>query len=484
MKNQKQSFLTYFAIIFALILTTVSASQAATFTVDSAVDSHDTNPGDGYCHSGWAICSLRAAIEEANALPGSDVINFDSSFEAPNAPKTIFLKHGQLEIHDSVKIFGPGARQLAVDGNQKTRVLLIAQEAVNVLINGLTIQHGNSYSPATLTWAAGICNFSPNAQLASVTIRNNVAAVDDQMYGEWGGGVFNDGIMRITNSTVVGNKGGLGGGIVNVGELVVANTTIINNSSQSLGGGILGQNTTIINSTITNNQATQSGGGISVGNAGALKMINTIVADNDAPSNSDINGTITSLGNNLVKNRASSSGYVASDLPDGTSPKLGVLKDNGGQTDTRALISGSPAINAGNSCINETPSCLSPYGSLHFDQRGQGFLRKLGSSVDIGAFEFSPVRNYVEISGTVLKPNGRGLNKALVTITDDRGRNRSVETDQHGNFSFAELAADESYEIKVESQRYQYMPQMLRATEDRGDVKFVPIGEAEPPDTE
>ena len=62
----------------ALLLTTVAVAgvSGATFTVDSTGDQADATPGDGVC-AGSGGCTLRAAIEEANAFAGADVIAFD-----------------------------------------------------------------------------------------------------------------------------------------------------------------------------------------------------------------------------------------------------------------------------------------------------------------------------------------------------------------------------------------------------------------------
>lgn len=68
-------------VIVALVLVvTSSAAQAAgPFIVDSTSDTSDASAGDGVCDDGAGNCTLRAAIEEANALPGPDEINFNIS---------------------------------------------------------------------------------------------------------------------------------------------------------------------------------------------------------------------------------------------------------------------------------------------------------------------------------------------------------------------------------------------------------------------
>lgn len=489
MKNQKKLYLTYFVMIFALILTTVSSAQAVTFTVNKALDSHDTNPGDGFCDSGNAICSLRAAIEESNALPGPDYILFSNYFKVAKAPRTIVLEYGQLEIKSDLTINGPGARQLMIDADGKSRVFSVKPppgvEKIIVLISYLTIQNGYLYVPVFVTQGAGIINWG-NLLLSSVTVRDNVGIGDNLEQSEQGGGIANFGFLNLVDSTVSGNKAGVGAGIYNTGVLYTYNSTISDNISYWRGGGIfnLGEDEVWIrNTTIANNFAqTMEGGGISNPFNRPFYMVNTIVANNLAQSNNDIEGAINSVGNNLVRTRGTSSGYLASDLPDGTDPKLGALKNNGGPTNTRALFSGSPAIDAGNNCY--VANLINCSGDFYYDQRGHGFPRRVGRIVDIGAFEHQGEFAIVQIRGKVLKPNGRGLNNALVSLTGDDGEPRSVETDQHGNFSFDNIRTGERYIIKVESHHYAYAPQDLLVTEEGGDVKFVPVGEAEPPDTE
>src|SRR5882762_10955183 len=65
---------------------------AASFTVNTQSDTHDVNPGDGQCADADGNCSLRAAIEESNALPGFPpvVITLPSG--------TYVLTLGELEV--------------------------------------------------------------------------------------------------------------------------------------------------------------------------------------------------------------------------------------------------------------------------------------------------------------------------------------------------------------------------------------------------
>jgi hypothetical protein len=313
--------------------------------------------------------------------------------------------------------------------------------------------------------------------LTGVTVRDNYAINENDPYqGEIGGGIGNYGYLLLNGSTVSGNKAGVGAGIYNAGVMHVRNSTLSGNSSFSAGGGIYqpkGQ-ARFVNTTIVNNQSQISaGGGIMVW-SGELYLANTIVASNYAQSNNDIAGNIISDGNNLIKTRGTSTGYVASDLPDGTNPWIGTLKNNGGQTDTHALNSTSPAIDAGSNCSFLLPAGCD--GEFYYDQRGVGFARKVGRAIDIGAFEFQGEEQQVlvRLAGKVLKPNGSGLNKAIVTLTGTDGAPREAETDAQGNFNFFEVVPGRSYIVSVEGKRYSYAPQSVFVTEERQNLSFVP----------
>jgi hypothetical protein len=192
----------------------------------------------------------------------------------------------------------------------------------------------------------------------------------------FGGGIFNEGTLKMADCTIANNaSGGAGGGICNSlsGNLWLANCTIAcNTASQYQGGGIDNENPTA---------------GVTFGN--------TIIASNSAGgSGADIYGYIQSLGSNLIGNQqgiyfptgspyhdpAGITGLQPSDrLGD---PKLGPLQyNNGGPTPTMALLPGSQAINAGTNAL-----AVDPFGNyLTTDQCNQP--RKSGGQVDIGACE-------------------------------------------------------------------------------------------------
>jgi hypothetical protein len=317
--------------------------------------------------------SLRGVI--ANVCAGS-TITF-----AQNVRGAITLTNGELMINKSLTINGPGANLLSVRrssaaGTPQFRIINIPDN-FNVTINGLTIANGK---------VSGI--FNPGGGILNggrLTLTNGAVSGNSAEFG--GGGITNVGTLRISDSTISGNDGGTGGGISsNTGTLTLTNTTVSGNSADD-GAGIAGRDVTITNSTIAGNSASGSGGGLSK-SSGTLRARNTIIALNTAPTGPDVNGALTSDGFNLIGNGAGAQISPAESDQIGTpgspiDPLLDSLRDNGGPTLTRALLSGSRAIDKGESSGSVT------------DQRG--FSRPSdhpgitnasgGNGGDIGAFE-------------------------------------------------------------------------------------------------
>jgi hypothetical protein len=222
-----------------------------------------------------------------------------------------------------------------------------------------------------------IPNTSSHVGLSKVTIRNGSAH-----YG--GGGIFNDGTLAIINSTISGNVAlrplPNGGGIFNNGTLRISNSTISGNSA-SRGGGIRNYNSgtlTINNSTLNGNHAAFGGG---IRNDGTVTLQNSIVANSFSGGN--CSGTMTSNGYNLSSDNTCNFNGLG-DL-NNTDPKLGQLGNHGGPTQTIPLLSGSPAIDAGNPA-----GCTDGHGRLlKTDQRGRPRPDKEDTGgCDMGAYEY------------------------------------------------------------------------------------------------
>ena len=387
-------------------------ASAATITV---MNTADTGAG-----------SLRQALLDAS---DGDTIDFDLTY-----PATITLTSGQLVVDKSITISGPGANQLAVNGNAASRVFSISS-GKTVTISGLTITNG--LASGSDNHGGGIFN-SGTLTVSNSTISGNSVAPDGSVGGQ-GGGIFNfndcncstNAILTVSNSTISGNSaadggegGGLGGGILNWGTATVTDSTISGNSP-NYGGAIYNQASnafvgdsrnvavTVTNSTLSGNSATSNGGAIlSVQSNGAgssvtgtVTVTNSTISGNSAAFGTggiynggatltigdtilkagatganignDSGGTVTSLGYNLSSDNGGGFLTATGDQIN-TDPMLGPLAYYGGPTATHILKTGSPAIDKGD------PNFAPPPPD---DQRGVGFARVVNGRIDIGAFE-------------------------------------------------------------------------------------------------
>ena len=352
----------------------ISGSASTTFTIAAGGSTIIvTTTSDAVGHTGE---SLRDAIATANAdalNDNSDTITFVASLNG----QTITLSQGQLELGQggagsgAITINGGGS--ITVSGNNASQVFLV-DTGVQASLTGLTITDGN----ASTGGGGGIENEG------TLTVSNSMLSGNSSY--EFGGGIENEGTLTVNNSTFSGNSTtstflGVGGGIENEGALTVTNSTLSGNTAAVRGGGIdndgtltvsnstLSENSapqggginnafsctlTVSNSTISGNTASSSGGGIN--NDGTLTLLSTIVAGNTATADDpDIDGQLQSGSTyNLIGDGTGMTGITNG--TDGNqvgtasspiNPLLGPLANDGGTTQNMALLTGSPAINAG-----------------------------------------------------------------------------------------------------------------------------------------
>ncbi|MFN8523656.1 MAG: choice-of-anchor Q domain-containing protein [Chloroflexota bacterium] len=331
------------ALLLAALSLAPSPALAATLTVNRSDDA-----GDGTCD---ATCTLRDAIASANVAGGA-VIVFQPGLTSP-----ITLAGSELTISKSLTISGPGARILAVDAAMASRVLSVT--GGSALVRGLTLSGGNAFLGGAVTNAATLT-------LADVVVSGSSTTTG-------GGGVFNDtgATLTLTGSTLTGNSAGTaGGGLYNRGTTSATNLTISGNvAAIGLGGGILNEGTlSLTNGTIASNGAT-TGGGIS--NSATLTLKNTVVANQSFGGNCSGTPAGGASSNNLQDSGTScGAGFAVGTVG------LGPLTDNGGPTNTHALVAGSAALNTGSNA-----ACPGT------DQRGAPRAQTVADPCDIGAYE-------------------------------------------------------------------------------------------------
>ncbi len=226
-----------------------------------------------------------------------------------------------------------------------------------------------------------------------------------------GGAVYSVGSLTITNSTITGNKtepgGGVdarGGGIFDGIALTMVNSTVSGNTAVgtggSVGGGIIvrpgGTTTSITSSTFAGNSG--NNGADFETEASSLTITDSVMADGCL-----VEGPVTDGGHNL--DAGSSCAFNgATDLRN-TNPQLGPLASNGGPTQTRALLAGSPAIDAGGTC---------PAADAGLDQRG---LPRF-SPCDIGAYEVQDQAVAPGAPRTLSGGEGQAVSGTVATFSD------------------------------------------------------------------
>jgi len=390
--------------------TALMAACPSSFTVNDPGDTSDAGAGDQVCADSNGNCTLRAAIQEANAITACSplTINFSVTGTINLATVLPSLNHPNLTIS------GPGASSLTVQrstaaGTGLFRVFKI-NSGMTVAVSGMTITNGMEGS--IVGNGAGINNAGTLSLSDCVISGNNTGG------GSSGGGIYTQGPLTVTRCAINGNDAGLGAGIrVSSTTLVMSDSTISGNGAIYPGGGLymdaatvmvtncafsgnkangnfgsvtntgVGGETsllTLVNCTITGATG-NSGVGISTrdssNNATSIvtRLKNTLVAGNGGNNfaTSGTNATLTSQGANLDSDGSSGfTGGVNGDLVGAAANKIDALLSSlgsyGGATQTHALLPGSPAINAGASS-----------GAPANDQRGSSRV----GAVDIGSFE-------------------------------------------------------------------------------------------------
>ena len=389
--------------------------EQAEFTVDSTDSTADVNLGDSVCEDGAGNCTLRAAVQEASALGGQNTINLPAG--------TYDLTY-IITIKSDLAIVGAGAAGTIVvgDGNSFTVFDILSG---TVAISDLTAQDGDqgisNDGTVTLTNVTVDGGNPPNGQRGGINNRGTLTLINstvrDNFSYSFGAGIFNGmgATLTLINSTVSGNSTGLesdGGGIYNdyTGNVTLINSTVSGNEADNKGGGIYNSDgtLTLINSTVSNNEARSYGGianEVYFEDAGVF-MINTIVAQNTATEGPDCGfyGPLTSQDYNLIGNGRDCDFIAASGDLVGTDespidPLLGPLQDNGGPTETHALLEGSPAIDA-----IPVADCNDTFDvPITADQRG--VTKPQGPACDMGAFELEQAEFTVDSTADVADAN-------------------------------------------------------------------------------
>lgn len=554
-----------FARIFVGFLFVFLMAQTifgVTYTVTKIADTND-----GACD---ADCSLREAVAAANGTTDNDIIDFSTLF---STAQTIVLSGSEIVIanNGSLTINGPGADKLTIDGNNTSRIMATGANVVFNL-NNVKLTRGNGVGAVnsgrggafynvggttvitnTIMTANSAANggalnnaasTSPSVP-ANLTLINCVLSNNSSTSSGAAMQNFSTSTLNMISTTVSGNmtsSTGIAGAFQANGMVTITNSTFSGNTAAGTGGAIYynGTGLTMNNTTFANNTSALGAGGFHK----ATTMLNanvrnTIMANNTgAAATPDVAGAISSQGNNLIGNVGTSTGWVASDLQN-MNALLAPLGFYGGFSPTHALLSGSPALDAGQNCVTDLScSAANPPVALTTDQRGA--TRPFNTTVDIGAFEanssfiailpnaevnqpynFTLASNFtgftfllsggslggltltsnantafisgapaqagvfdatvqvtnganiatinyritvigpaanVSVGGRVLSPQGYGVSRAIVAISNQSGVIQTATTNNFGVFNFTGIQTGQTYTINVLSKQYQFAP--------------------------
>ncbi|HEV8480630.1 MAG TPA: choice-of-anchor Q domain-containing protein [Candidatus Eisenbacteria bacterium] len=318
--------------------------------------------------------SLRAAVASVSKY------DVDRIVFAPGLAGTIALTTGQISVARPCSIVGPGARLLSVSGNNASRIFSMG--ASEASLSGITLTHGR------FPWGAALENYG-KLTMRDCAVLANVAPPND-FVAPVGGGVMTYTPLIMDGCTVAGDSALEGSGVYVFpnAPTTLRNCTVSGNIG--IGISVTGATLTLRNCTVTGNssQFPSLGGGISLENNAQADLGSTIVANN-VGTIPDLNGPFTSSGYNLIGKSDGSTGFTNGVNHDqvGTTgapvnPMLLPLANNGGWTDTQALLVGSPAIDRGSSAL-----ATDERGATRYDDPG---VVNVGDGSDIGAFERNP----------------------------------------------------------------------------------------------
>ena len=421
------------------------------------------------------VGSLRWAINQANANPGTDTINFASS-----ANGTIALgflasgdntnASGDFDITDSVNVVGNGTGNTVISGNGFDRVFDLRSGTIS--LSGLTVQGGINNQGAgiavqgsatvTLTdvvvqnnLGSGTSKGAGIYTLGSLTLRNvivqnngnsssgdaqgagiyvdtnaNLDAQDVEIRGNNanradGGGLYalDNATTTLRSATFAENNANNGGGLwLKTAAASLVNVTLSGNTATSHGGGLLVENGVVLDHVTVAYNAASSGGGV-FDQGGIVTMANSLFVTNTGGnvvtnSGGSTSNALNSLDYNLSDDN--SAGFTATHDLSNVAVTLSALANNGGFTRTHAIAAGSAARDAAN-----------PVTLLTADQRGVLYLTR----PDIGAYEYNPFGQPPTVSAISGQSTNEdtGLGPIAFTVGDDGGAGSLVVTATSSN---------------------------------------------------
>lgn len=292
----------------------------ASFTVNNAGDAVDANPGNGVCATSGGVCTLRAAIMEANRLTGNDSITI-------NAGLNITLSNGKADndsIGENSASYGDLDIFCSINASEDTCLTPNSSDNNDVTITGAV--GGNTISAGT---------FSPSSGNGVTTDRVFDIGFDGVFGGGFGGSTgidvtmsnltIQNGNVREDLNTGVGAGNFARGGAIRMdgfggatrGTLSLTNVTINNNQADHNTGGVFEQfaNVAFTSVTATNNIGKAGGGGALAflsSSPATLSVLNSTFTSNEARNGTVFGTPATNVGGGAIAaNQDSNTGTIS-----------------------------------------------------------------------------------------------------------------------------------------------------------------------------
>lgn len=361
----------------------------------------DESPAHSVAPTGTLGCGETIATDQRGAPrpmpePLCDIGAYESEFSGEEPPPTCeapYAPTDELELNaaiECVNAAGPGNHLITLANSihlSASSLPISNPEADEIVLAGAGYILSGNVSGTILTIEP-----DTTVRVQDITITGGQGTSGPN--GDWGGGIYNRGLLTIQNSTITGNSAERGGGVVNYGdvssaELTIVRSTLSGNSAVGAGGAILNSSNdvgsatlNIVNSTLSSNSADMGGGlfNETFGGTTGANLVYTTIAGNTATNGGGGIHTLADGGNSSVTLAATIISSGSGGAPDCARP-------------SGVIISTGYNLAGDNSCnltqLNDQPSAEAGLLPLALNAPGQTATHALGSDSDaIDAIHF------------------------------------------------------------------------------------------------
>lgn len=205
--------------VFTATPTPTPSRTPADVLVDDPRDIVDAAIGDGLCRTALATCTLRAALQEANAAPGLDRIRIGVPRVTLSLPgrNEDAAATGDLDVTDPVVVIGHPLIRRVIDGGQIDRVFDVFPSGRLTLLD-VVVRGGEEETERGARGAAGGILNEGDLILRNTRIIANAtdAALNSAASAS---GILNRGTFDATDVEIIDNPGGSASAIYNTGQM-------------------------------------------------------------------------------------------------------------------------------------------------------------------------------------------------------------------------------------------------------------------------